>query len=863
MSVAPANIAASPAPASQTGVVDLTVFGNGAKETSKTDETDSTTNADFMTAVFRPSSAGSPMVVTKKGDPKKGPWPSNAWLPGSQSLLPASSNNYFTLATFTPNSVGKLARKKEQFCALYAVMLDDVGTKTPKDRLTLPPSWMIETSSGNYQAGYILSEPLTDSDAANNLVTRIIDAGLCDPGANGPATRLARLPVGVNGKRSPQFQCRLDTFEPDRRYSVQELVDGLGLKEAVAGRTAKPRNTTPQHDEPLDGDPVHFAGPGQNTVLAALHARSIYKDSLGAGKHDITCPWMAAHTDAVDHGSAYFEPSEDFPIGGFNCLHGHCDDRGITDLLKFLDIEPVAARMKPSIRVTPGEIHRIADAAEREIANSGEFYQRAGLICAVSTEPSTLETRVQTISQPALLRALAAVAIWERFDARRKAWIRIDPPSNIVAVVHDASSYRHLPVLKDLARQPYLRPDGTLVIKPGYDPHTKTFGVFDPSQFGVPEEPTRGSAEAALKTLDDLLDEFRFAQETDRTAALAAILTATIRASLSHAPMFHVRAHEPGSGKSYLCELVTAFATPQRGTPTTFPKDDEECRKLLLAELLRAPAVVEFDNLTGDLVAHKSLCTVLTSENYAGRILGVSKTANVGTRTLLLSSGNNVGPVADMTRRCIVINLDPGCEVPASRSFTRPDLVREVLHERGRFVSAALTIVRAWIVAARPRAKTPPLAGFSEWADLCQQPLLWLGRPSVTDSAFVSMAADPDREVLGCVLLAWKAVFGPDPARVRNAVQETENGKHSELREALLEVAGERGEINRRKLGWWLRKNAGRIVGGTRFARCNVNAPSEVWKVEKVAEVSSVLSVSGAPTAESVTTSGNDNNNEF
>ena len=57
-----------------------------------------------------------------------------------------------------------------------------------------------------------------------------------------------------------------------------------------------------------------------------------------------------------------------------------------------------------------------------------------------------------------------------------------------------------------------------------------------------------------------------------------------------------------GSGKSYLCELITAFATPQNRTPTTFPGDNEECRKLLLAEC--APAVIEFDNLTGDLIAH-------------------------------------------------------------------------------------------------------------------------------------------------------------------------------------------------------------------------------------------------------------------
>jgi hypothetical protein len=159
--------------------------------------------------------------------------------------------------------------------------------------------------------------------------------------------------------------------------------------------------------------------------------------------------------------------------------------------------------------------------------------------------------------------------------------------------------------------------------------------------------------------------------------------------------MFHVKAPSIASGKSYLCELLTAFATPQKGTPHAFPAEDEECRKLLLAELLTAPAVVEFDNLTSDLIPHKSLCTTLTSEFISGRILGQSKTAEVGTRALFLSSGNNVEPVRDMTRRVITINLDPACEIPAARDY-RKQPVSEVRGDRGRYVSMALTIVRAW-----------------------------------------------------------------------------------------------------------------------------------------------------------------------
>ena len=125
----------------------------------------------------------------------------------------------------------------------------------------------------------------------------------------------------------------------------------------------------------------------------------------------------------------------------------------------------------------------------------------------------------------------------------------------------------------------------------GYDAATGMFGVFDAREFAVPDSPSRAEAESALRGLEELLGEFSFAGNTDKAAALCAILTAAVRPSLPRAPMFHARAHVVGSGKSYLCELVTAFATPQRGTPTTFPGDDEECRKLLLAELLRAPAV--------------------------------------------------------------------------------------------------------------------------------------------------------------------------------------------------------------------------------------------------------------------------------
>ena len=92
--------------------------------------------------------------------------------------------------------------------------------------------------------------------------------------------------------------------------------------------------------------------------MTALRQRNLYKESLGLGKHDITCPWKEEHTDAVDGGTAYFEPNDSWPIGGFKCFHGHCAERHIRDLLHILEITISTARMKPVIRVIADKICR-------------------------------------------------------------------------------------------------------------------------------------------------------------------------------------------------------------------------------------------------------------------------------------------------------------------------------------------------------------------------------------------------------------------------------------------------------------------------------------------------------------------------
>ena len=134
--------------------------------------------------------------------------------------------------------------------------------------------------------------------------------------------------------------------------------------------------------------------------------------------------------------------------------------------------------------------------------------------------------------------------------------------------------------------------------------------------------------------------------------------------------------------------------------------------------------------------------------------------------------------------------------------------MRDVLRDRGRYVSAALTIVRAWIVAGRPQT-------------------------------------------------AWQSAFGKTAAMVRDAVKRASEFQdaHVDLREVLHDIADERGEINRRKLGWWIRRHAGRIVNGRRFIRASGNRSAEAWQVESV---SSVSPVSSSPSTKSVSGASDD-----
>ena len=616
-------------------------------------------------------------------------------------------------------------------------------------------------------------------------------------------------------------------------------MDGLQLMLAPAGRPKRRAEAAAPPDRASHGigddtDEVRTPKAAENPVVAALKARGLYKTPLGSGKHDLTCPWVQEHTDALDTGAAYFEPDEVYAMGGFCCQHSHGATYRIRALLDVLGVPPIEARHKPVIRVVAGDLHRVVDAAEQELANRGRHYQAGGLIVSVSTDPTSGDPSIVPTSAPALTRELSVAATWEKYDGRAKDYVCCDPPARHAAILYDAQHFRHLLPLAGVARQPYFREgDGVLITQPGYDATAQRFGVFDARQFVIPD-PTLAEARAALVLLEALLSEFHFVAPTDKAAALSAIFTAVVRPSLPHAPGFHVRAPVMGSGKSYLCELIGAFAGPGGNAKVSYPTTSEEATKAVLSLLLTSPAVIEFDDMDTDWTPHGPIKRMLTAEHITDRILGVSKVATVSTRTLFLGSGNNVGPIRDLLRRVLTIHLDPRCATPATMTYAGAP-VEKVRQQRGVYVAAVLTIIQAWRRAGAPRAAVDSIVTFGgAWSDYCRYPLLWLGHPDPATALLDQVRHDPDGDALGGLMTEWHAVFGSTPTTVRKAVEVAES-RETALLDAMREFpVEERGDINPSKLGWLLKKNANRIVGGFEFRRAEADGRT-AWRVVPVA----------------------------
>jgi hypothetical protein len=264
-------------------------------------------------------------------------------------------------------------------------------------------------------------------------------------------------------------------------------------------------------------------------------------------------------------------------------------------------------------------------------------------------------------------------------------------------------------------------------------------------------------------------------------------------------------------------------------------RTEEELEKRLGASLLAGDAMVSIDNCESPLQS-SLLCQALTQQVLNIRVLGQSRNVETPVNAAIYATGNNLQIAGDLSRRTLLCSLDAGCEHPELRTF-ETDVIETARDQRGRLVAAALTILRAWHLAreAGERLCLPPFGSFDIWSRRVREPLVWLNAGDPCDTVIKVRANDPFRESLAAVLAQWRQHLGIGVAYTIQRII-TEANAVTDFQAVLLAVgASNQGStiISAVKLGRWLRKVDGRIVGGLVLRYAGVVTGYPLWRLDQ------------------------------
>jgi hypothetical protein len=486
-------------------------------------------------------------------------------------------------------------------------------------------------------------------------------------------------------------------------------------------------------------------------------------------------------------------------------------------------------RPAKTIQVMTGESAKGADEIAVELSRGGILYERGQLLVTLQSNGETREAKAATVKYLA-----ASHCNLQRFDSRSRSLRPTDLTDAIAQLILTRTGQGIFRNLTAVITAPSMTASGRLISSPGYDKETGLllFVINDEEPPRLPRQPTSNEIQDAFDQLWFPFKEFPFNDDDNRSAMVAALLTAVVRPCLVTSPGFGFDAPTAASGKTKLAQCVAALATGKGEALLPPPTDDEETRKKIATALAATKQVMIFDNIETQLKS-PVLAAFLTASTWSDRMLGGNTEIQAENRILLLLTGNNLNPVGDIVRRLLMIRIDPQLEVSQvwQREFCLEPL-DYVIRNRQKLVCAALTLLAGFVAAGMPRMVKGRLASFEQWDDLVRQCVIWLGTKGIgnlkdpvkrlNDAA----ANDPESLRLGILAEAWHTKFGNTPKLLKDVLSE------SNLNDILMEVAQDRrGLLNVKILGSYLSKRVGKIVSGYKFERQNGRSNTSLWRV--------------------------------
>jgi hypothetical protein len=416
----------------------------------------------------------------------------------------------------------------------------------------------------------------------------------------------------------------------------------------------------------------------------------------------------------------------------------------------------------------------------------------------------------------------------------------VHPPGKVARCILDKGAWPGFRRLRAIASFPPLHHSGNLISQKGYHESTGVFYTGS-AQCNVPNRPSLNDAKKAVEALLDIVCDFPFATPGHRSAWLASVLTPLARfAHDGNAPLTVIEANTPRAGKTRLAKLIPFIAMGEECPIVMHTQNQEEERKSIMSYLRARRSIVIIDNIVGEY-GGATVNALATSRTIEGRVVGSNRIMNVVNDTSWILTGNNVILAPDTAERCLHVRLFCKDEKPHLRDgWKYPDLFKTVKEKRNELLSAALTILKAYILAGRPSQKIPAWGSFEEWSALVRGCLVWAGQPDPAESrAELEAQADTGKQAIAELIDGWselqQEVNAPEGMKTQEAWAYLFRGKGNKLKSALEARYESKGIPTPKHISRWLRDVKERNCGGRMLVCKEDPSHGHKWYVKSIA----------------------------
>lgn len=368
----------------------------------------------------------------------------------------------------------------------------------------------------------------------------------------------------------------------------------------------------------------------------------------------------------------------------------------------------------------PGGNVRITDAAKqlgKLVGDSGRYFIRDGVI--LKLEDHKQDRVLKPIRPAQFASTFERIAILHRMkngkdgseevsatcnESTAKLLIESDAFIEEMPHIHIVSA---CPIMTELA-------DGALTVIEEYD---RDSGILASGE--VMQDMT---IEAARDTIDHLLSDFLFASDSDRSRAIASLITpALVFGGMldGRAPIDITEADASQAGKGYRYRLTAAIYSATIHTIVQKKNGGVGgAEEDLSSALIAGRPFISFDNYRGRIDL-PSLEALLTEDRWPARIPYSGCVMINPTRTVFMMTSNGVELTQDLANRASITRIR---KQPTNYRFKTYgngiDTLSHIKMNAGHYLGAIFRIIREWHCKGKPKSDAGGFHDFRGWASV-------------------------------------------------------------------------------------------------------------------------------------------------